>query len=235
MKGGRYRPMFFHRVKAGLDADGKLVAWRTGSSASRSSPARRSRRWRSRTASTGPRSRARHAALPDPEHARVGAPTEAGVPCCGGARSARRTPPTRPRCSSTSSADAAGRDPVEFRRSCSQDHPRHLGVLELAAEKAGWGHPLPRGALAASRSTSRSRPTSPRWSRSRSADGRPAEGRAGGVRRRLRHRDQPGRDQGAGRGRHRLRASAPSSARDHSRRRPRRAVQLRHLPRCCDR
>jgi isoquinoline 1-oxidoreductase beta subunit len=42
-------------------------------------------------------------------------------------------------------AKAAGRDPVEFRRSLLKDHPRHLGVLNLAAEKAGWGTPLPKG------------------------------------------------------------------------------------------
>ncbi len=28
---------------------------------------------------------------------------------------------------------------------CCTEHPRHLGVLELAAEKAGWGKPLPAG------------------------------------------------------------------------------------------
>jgi isoquinoline 1-oxidoreductase beta subunit len=42
-------------------------------------------------------------------------------------------------------AAAAGRDPVEFRTALLQDHPRHLGVLKLAAEKAGWGAPLPEG------------------------------------------------------------------------------------------
>jgi isoquinoline 1-oxidoreductase beta subunit len=42
-------------------------------------------------------------------------------------------------------AVAAGRDPVDFRRTLLKEHPRHLGVLELAAEKAGWDIPLPAG------------------------------------------------------------------------------------------
>ncbi|HTQ35466.1 MAG TPA: xanthine dehydrogenase family protein molybdopterin-binding subunit [Steroidobacteraceae bacterium] len=36
-------------------------------------------------------------------------------------------------------------DPLELRRSLLQKHPRHLAVLNLAAEKAGWGTPLPKG------------------------------------------------------------------------------------------
>jgi isoquinoline 1-oxidoreductase beta subunit len=42
-------------------------------------------------------------------------------------------------------AHAAGKDPLEYRRGLLKDHPRHKRVLELAAEKAGWGTPLANG------------------------------------------------------------------------------------------
>lgn len=42
-------------------------------------------------------------------------------------------------------AQAARKDPVEYRRALLKNHPRHLRVLNLAAEKAGWGSRLPKG------------------------------------------------------------------------------------------
>ncbi len=42
-------------------------------------------------------------------------------------------------------AATAGEDPFEFRRKRLAKHPRHKAVLELVAEKSGWGKPLPQG------------------------------------------------------------------------------------------
>ncbi|HEX3462711.1 MAG TPA: molybdopterin cofactor-binding domain-containing protein [Candidatus Elarobacter sp.] len=42
-------------------------------------------------------------------------------------------------------AHLAGADPLTFRLAQMQKHPRAAHVLQLAAERAGWGTPLPRG------------------------------------------------------------------------------------------
>ena len=42
-------------------------------------------------------------------------------------------------------AAAAKQDPFEFRRGLLSQQPRYKGVLEAAADKAGWGKPLPAG------------------------------------------------------------------------------------------
>src|SRR5260221_12334299 len=42
-------------------------------------------------------------------------------------------------------AKAAGKDPLAFRRGMMKDYPKHLAVLNAAAEKGDWGKPLPAG------------------------------------------------------------------------------------------
>jgi isoquinoline 1-oxidoreductase beta subunit len=42
-------------------------------------------------------------------------------------------------------AHAAGKDPYEYRRAMLADAPRFRKVLEVAAQKAGWDTPLPKG------------------------------------------------------------------------------------------
>jgi isoquinoline 1-oxidoreductase beta subunit len=42
-------------------------------------------------------------------------------------------------------AKAAGKDPLEFRRALMHEYPKHLAVLNAAAEKGDWGKPLPAG------------------------------------------------------------------------------------------
>ncbi|TMG73474.1 MAG: xanthine dehydrogenase family protein molybdopterin-binding subunit [Betaproteobacteria bacterium] len=42
-------------------------------------------------------------------------------------------------------ARAAGKDPLQFRRELMAKHPKHLAVLNAAAEKADYGKPLPAG------------------------------------------------------------------------------------------
>ena len=41
----------------------------------------------------------------------------------------------------------SGKDSLEFRRALMQNHPKHLAVLNAAADKGGWGKPLPTGVL----------------------------------------------------------------------------------------
>jgi isoquinoline 1-oxidoreductase beta subunit len=48
-------------------------------------------------------------------------------------------------CFMDEAAKLAGKDPLEFRRALMHNHPKHLAVLNAAAEKGDWGKPLPAG------------------------------------------------------------------------------------------
>lgn len=48
-------------------------------------------------------------------------------------------------CFMDEAAKLAGKDPLEFRRALMSKHPKHLGVLNATADKAGWGKPLAAG------------------------------------------------------------------------------------------
>jgi isoquinoline 1-oxidoreductase subunit beta len=140
-----YRPYYYDRVAAGLDADGKIVG--------------RTHRV------TGPSILARWAPSAfknglDDDAVLCAADTPYGIP-------AEYVDYVRdePRAMNTSwwrgvgpthnlfvvesfideLAHAAKQDPVEFRRGMLKKNPRALAVLNLAAEKSGWGSPLPRG------------------------------------------------------------------------------------------
>jgi len=142
MCAGYYRPMVYNEFEAGLDADGWPVAWEhriAGGSIAGSSG--RPMRGIDRTSIEGaanlpyaiPNIRVTwaHAQFPVKSHywRSVGSSQNAYVTECFLEEVAR----------------AGGKDPFEFRRRLLEHHPRHKRVLEVAAEQAKWGSPLPDG------------------------------------------------------------------------------------------
>ena len=137
-----YRPYFFDRIAAGLDASGMPVAWShrfAGSSVIA--------RWLPPGFSNGLDSDTLEGAidlvyaLPNlrVEYLRVEPP---GIPTAFW----RSVGPSHNVFVTESFIDelaaAAKKDPVEYRRALLDKSPRAKAVLELAAEKAGWGKPL---------------------------------------------------------------------------------------------
>lgn len=143
MRGGRYRPAYVHAIKAGLDADGKLIALQdhiVGQSILAGTP-------------FAPKNGIDSSSVEGAANLPYAIPnlridlttTEPRIPVLwwrsvGSTHTAYAVETFIDEIAAT-----AGRDPVEFRLSMLGDHPRHAGVLRLAAEKAGWGAPLPDG------------------------------------------------------------------------------------------
>jgi isoquinoline 1-oxidoreductase beta subunit len=138
-----YRPYWFDRMSAGLDGKGMPVAWNhrfAGSSVIA--------RWAPPFFNNGLDSDTTEGAivyaLPNlhVEYLRVEPP---GIPTAFW----RSVGPSHNVFVTESFIDelaaAAKQDPVAYRRALLDKSPRAKAVLELAAEKAGWGQPLPKG------------------------------------------------------------------------------------------
>jgi len=146
MTGGRYRPAYVHTVKAGLDAGGQVIAWQhhiVGQSILKGTPFEHGMTSNGIDATSVEGASNLPYAIPNLS---VGlTTTDVKIPVLwwrsvGSTHTAYVVETLLDEL-----ASAAGKDPFEFRLALLKDHPRHAAVLKLAAEKAGWGTPLPHG------------------------------------------------------------------------------------------
>jgi isoquinoline 1-oxidoreductase beta subunit len=145
MTGGRYRPLYVHTIKAGIDGAGNIVAWKhriVGQSILGGSPFAMMIKDGVDATSVEGASNLPYA-IPNLFVDLV--TTELPVPVLwwrsvGSTHTAYSTELMIDMC-----ARAANKDPVEYRLAMLQKHPRHLAALKLAADKAGWGKPAAAG------------------------------------------------------------------------------------------
>jgi isoquinoline 1-oxidoreductase beta subunit len=146
MRGGMYRPMHLHRVAGALDADGNIAGWHqriVGQSLVKGTPLESFMVQNGIDASSVEGASTLPYAIPS---LRVEAQhPDAGVTVLWWRSVGHTHTAFATEAFFDELAAAAGKDPVELRRELLRDHPRHLAVLDLAAEKAGWGTPLPAG------------------------------------------------------------------------------------------
>lgn len=145
MRAGRYRPMYVHKLKAALDSDGKPVAFQdhiVGQSIM------------AKTMFDGmvkdgvdPTSVEGINDIPyGIPNQQIGLTTvEVGVPVLWWRSVGHTHTAFAAETMIDELAEAAGKDPVEFRLSILEPASRHAAVLKLAAEKAEWGKPVPDG------------------------------------------------------------------------------------------
>ena len=146
IKGGYYRPMYVHRVEAGLDASGKLAAWNhtiVGPSIIAGTP------FEPMMVKDGidPTSVEGVSDMPyEIPNLDVSLHSvDVGVPVLGWRSLGHSHTGFVVETMIDELAAAAGKDPVEFRRGLLGKHPKAVRVLDLAASKAGWGTALPAG------------------------------------------------------------------------------------------
>ncbi len=146
IKGGYYRPMYIHKVKAGVDADGRLSGWHhrivgqsifTGTSFE--SFVVKDGIDHSSYEGTGDTTYDIADMTIELHSPKVGVPT-LWWRSVGHSHTAYVMETMVDQL-----AQKAGRDAVEFRLELLKNDPRKAAVLKLAAEKSGWGGVLPKG------------------------------------------------------------------------------------------
>ncbi|MBS0125827.1 xanthine dehydrogenase family protein molybdopterin-binding subunit [Thetidibacter halocola] len=146
IRGGYYRPMTRHRIRAGVDADGKLTGWHStiaNKSIFTGTPMEA-------MAVNGGVDHFSVEGVVDTEYALPAMQVDlhnmqSAVPVLWWRSVGHSHSGYAMEVAIDMAAEAAGRDPVEFRRELLANAPRSLGVLNLVAEKADWGAPLPAG------------------------------------------------------------------------------------------
>ena len=139
-----YRPACVSRFSAGFDAAGKLIAWRNASASQAIIPNAMKRLFG--LPMVGPDKTTSEGAFDQPyewPNARIGhVSVDLPVPI-GFWRAVGHSHQAFFKESFVDEAAAAvAQDPVAFRAALLGNHPRHLAVLQRAAELSGWGQPL---------------------------------------------------------------------------------------------
>jgi isoquinoline 1-oxidoreductase beta subunit len=146
IRGGYYRPMYVHRVEAGLDAKGAIAGWNhtiVGQSiiAGTSFEPYMVKDGIDETSVEGVRDTPYDIAnMQVTLHTPKSPVTSLWWRSVGNSHTAFVMETMIDEL-----ASAAGEDPVAFRRKLLAKQPRVLATLDLAALKAGWGKPLPKG------------------------------------------------------------------------------------------
>lgn len=146
MRGGWYRPAFLHAIEGGIDASGNAVSWRSrlvGQSIMKGTPfAAMFMKGNYDPASVEGVDDLPYA-IPnltvESHQAEINVPVQ-WLRSVGHSHTAFAV-----ECFVDELAALAQKDPYQFRRQLLQKQSRHLGVLDLAAQKAGWDKPLPKG------------------------------------------------------------------------------------------
>ena len=144
LRAGQYRPLFYHTLRAGLDASGNLVAWQhrlVGQSILADTAFEGAMKKNGIDFTSVEGAANLPYAIPNmlvDLHSPIYPVPVQWWRSVGSTHTAFST-----EVFFDEVAHAAGKDPVAFRRALLAKHPRHLAVLDLAASKAGWGKPLP--------------------------------------------------------------------------------------------